>query len=406
MKRMVALLLALVMTCSLCACSGGGSEETTAAAAQTTAAAGTEAEDGTEGGGETQAAQTPSGDPIRIALTAPLTGTSSQYGESFQNSVELACEQWNAKGGVLGRPVEVVVEDTAGDSAQAATVAQKIVSDDSIFAQIGDFSTACCLAAQPIYAGAEMIQLSPTCSAVNFAVGSEWSFECLGTQDVQGEFMAQWAYDNGARKVAVLYLNSDWGISVDEGFAKAFEALGGEIVIEEPYNEGETDFSAALTKLRETDPDALYIACYYNDGAAINIQRQTLGWDIPVYHPGTVYSTDFLSIGGDAVEGVYPNVGFYPDDPTPEAATFITAYNEKYGTDPDYYGACAYVSFNVLMEAIETAGALDSAQVRDALAATADYPGVSGNITFDENGDAIKSYIKLTVKDGAYAVVR
>ena len=403
MKKLIALLLALALVCSLWGCSGSGSGETAAAG---TEAAGAEAEGETEAKEGGEEAQAPSGDPVRIALTAPLTGNSSQYGESFQNSVELACEQWNAKGGVLGRPIEVVVEDTAGDSAQAATVAQKIVSDDTIFAQIGDFSTACCLAAQPIYANAEMIQLSPTCSAVNFAVGSEWSFECLGTQDVQGEFMAQWAYDNGVRKVAILYLNSDWGISVDEGFAKAFEALGGEILIEEPYNDGETDFSAALTKLRETDPDALYIACYYNDGAAINIQRKTLGWDIPVYHPGTVYSTDFLSIGGDAVEGVYTNVGFYPDDPTPEAETFITEYNAKYGVDPDYYGACAYDSFNVLMTAIETAGQLDSAQVRDALAATTDFPGVSGNITFDENGDAIKSYIKLTVKDGAYAVVR
>lgn len=360
-------------------------------------------------GGSTPAdSKNPTADsaPVRIALTAPLTGNLSQYGESFQNTVTLACKQWNEKGGVLGRQIELVIEDTAGDSAQAATVAQKVISDDTIFAQVGDFNTACCLAAQPIYAGAEMIQISPTCSAVNFAVGSEWSFECLGTQDVQGEFMAQWAYDSGSRKVAILYLNSDWGISVDEGFAKAFKALGGEITIEEPYNDGETDFSAALTKLRETGPDALYIACYYNDGAAINIQRQNLGWDIPVYHPGTVYSTDFLSIGGNAVEGVYTNVGFYPDDPTPEAAAFIEEYNALYGADPDYYGACAYDAFNVLMEAIDRAGELDSAKVRDELAATADYEGVSGSITFDKNGDAKKSYIKLTVEDNAYAVVR
>lgn len=343
---------------------------------------------------------------VKIALTAPLTGNMSQYGESFQKSVELACKQWNAKGGVLGRQIELVIEDTAGDSAQAATVAQKIVSDKSIFAEVGDFNTACCLAAQPIYDGAGMLQVSPTCSAVNFAPGSKWSFECLGTQDVQGEFMATWAYENGARTVAVLYLNSDWGISVDKGFAKAFEALGGKIVIEEPYNDGETDFSAALTKLRETNPDALYVACYYNDGAAINIQRTNLGWDIPTYHPGTVYSSDFLGIGGNAVEGVYTNVGFYPDDPTPEAAAFIKEYNELYGANPDYYGACAYDAFNVLMNAISKAGELDSEKVRAALAETSGHEGVSGSITFDQNGDAKKSYIKLTVEDGAYVVVR
>lgn len=373
MKKVIALLLALVLVLGLAACSGKAKSES---------------------------------ETIRIALTAPMTGNLSQYGESFSNSVNLACKQWNDKGGVLGKQIEVVLEDTAGDSAQAATIAQKVVSDKTIFAQVGDFNTACCLAAQPIYDQASMIQISPTCSAVNFAVGSKWSFECLGTQDVQGEFMANWAYENGARKVAVLYLNSDWGISVDNGFADAFKAIGGEIVIEEPYNDGETDFTAALTKLRDTNPDALYIACYYNDGAAINIQRVNLGWDIPVYHPGTVYSSDFLSIGGDAVEGVYTNVGFYPDDPTPEAADFISSYEEQYGTQPDYYGACAYDAFNVLMEAISRTGELDSEKVRDELAKTEGYEGVSGSITFDENGDARKSYIKLTVANGAYEVVR
>ena len=343
---------------------------------------------------------------VRIAVTAPLTGNLSQYGESFKNSVELACKQWNEKGGVLGNEVEAEVFDTAGDSAQAATIAQKITGDGSYFAEVGDFNTACCLAAQPIYDAAGMLQVSPTCSAVNFAVGSKWSFECLGTQDVQGEFMATWAYENGARKVAVLYLNSDWGISVDQGFAKAFIALGGEIVIEEPYNDGETDFSAALTKLRQTEPDALYIACYYNDGAAINIQRETLGWNIPVYHPGTVYSSDFLSIGGTAVEGVLTNVGFYPDDPTPEAADYIEQYTADYGVAPDYYGACAYDAFNVLLTAIEKTGELNSEKVRETLAATEGFEGVSGSITFDENGDAHKTYIKLTVKDNAYEVVR
>ena len=370
MKKAISMVLALVLILSLAACGGAKSEN------------------------------------VRIALTAPMTGNLSQYGESFKNSVDLACKQWNEKGGVLGKQIEIVLEDTAGDSAQAATIAQKIVSNKSIFAQIGDFNTACCLAAQPIYDQAKMLQVSPTCSAVNFAVGSQWSFECLGTQDVQGEFMANWAYDNGARKVAVLYLNSDWGISVDKGFADAFKALGGEIVIEEPYNDGETDFTAALTKLRDTTPDALYVACYYNDGAAINIQRVNLGWDIPVYHPGTVYSSDFLSIGGNAVEGVYTNVGFYPDDPTPAAAGFISEYEKLYGTQPDYYGACAYDAFNVLMEAITRAGELDSEKVRSEMSKTADYEGVSGSITFDANGDAKKSYIKLTVENGAYAVVR
>ncbi|NMA18183.1 MAG: ABC transporter substrate-binding protein [Clostridiaceae bacterium] len=344
-------------------------------------------------------------DKIRIALTAPLTGNQAKYGESFKNTVSLACKQWNDKGGVLGRELELVINDSAGDSAQAASVAQKVVSDSSIFAQVGDFSAPCSMAAQPIYDAAKMIQIAPTCSAVTFARGSKWSFQIVGNQVLQGRFMAQWMFDEGVRKVAMLYLNNDWGVSVKDYVGDIFKELGGEVVLQEPYSDGETDFSAALTKARDANPDALFIASYYNDGAAICIQRANLGWEIPVYNPGTVYSPEFLEIGGSAVEGVLTNVGFFPDDPGPAAATFVEEYKNLYKSDPDYYGACAYDAFNVLVEAIKRAGELDNEKVREEIAAT-DYEGVTGNITFDENGDALKTYIKIIVKDGKFTAYR
>jgi branched-chain amino acid transport system substrate-binding protein len=344
--------------------------------------------------------------PIKIAVNCPLTGNSAEYGISFQRCIDLACKNWNSKGGVLNRKIELVYGDSKADANEAATLAQKVTSDPEIFAQIGDFNSACCMAAQPIYDAAEMIQISPTCSHVNFAPASKWSFECLGTQDVQGKFMAQWTYDMGYKNVAILYLNSDWGVSVRDGYAKAFEALGGKIITTEAYFDGETDFSAVLTKIRDTNPEALYLASYYNDGSAISIQRERLGWDIPVFCAGTVYSPKFIELGGEAVEGILTNVGFFPDDPTPEAKEFIDAYKAEYGSTPDYYGACAYDAFNILMEAIERAGKLDSNAVRDEVAKTANFPGVSGEITFDEHGDATKKYIKLTIENGEFKVVR
>lgn len=344
--------------------------------------------------------------PVKIAVNCPLTGDLGEYGASFKRSIELAQENWNTKGGVLGKQIELVFGDSKAIPQEAATLAQKVTSDKTIFAQIGDFNSACCMAAQPIYLAASMIQLSPTCSHINFAKSSKWSFECLGTQAVQGKFMADWAYDEGHRNIAILHINSDWGISVRDGFSNAFTARGGKIIATEFYFDQERDFTAVLTKLRASKPDAVYLACYYNDGAAINVQRTRLGWDVPVFCAGTVYSPKFLELGGASVNGILTNVGFFPNDPTPEAKVFIDSYTQKYGMGPDYYGACAFDAFNVLMEAIVRAGVLDSNKVRDELAKTSGHVGVSGSITFDENGDAQKSYIKLTIKDGVFTVVK
>lgn len=352
-------------------------------------------------------AETKSGsDPIKIAVSAPLTGDSGEYGVSFKRSVELARDNWNSKGGVLGRQVEVVMGDSKALPQEAATLAQKFTSDKSIFAQIGDFTSSCCMASQPIYDAAEMIQLSPTASHVNFAKSSKWSFEVLGTQDEQGRFMANWAYDQGQRNIAIIYINSDWGISVRDGFTKFFNARGGKVIANEYYFDGERDFTAILTKIRALKPDAIYLGSYYNDGAAINVQRERLGWKVPVYCAGTVYSPKFIELGGSSVEGILTNVGFFPNDPTPEAKMFIDGYLSRHKITPDYYGACAFDAFNILMEAIERAGELDTHKVRDEVAKTTDHKGVTGSVSFDKNGDALKSYIKLTIKDGIFTAIQ
>jgi branched-chain amino acid transport system substrate-binding protein len=196
--------------------------------------------------------------PIKIAVNCPLTGNFGEYGQSFQRALDLVVSQWNSKGGVLNRQIELIYGDSKGDANEAAILAQKVTGDPTIFCQIGDFNSACCMSAQPIYTAAEMIQISPTCSHINFASASKWSFECLGTQVAQGLFMAKWAYDEGHRKIALIFVNSDWGVSVRNAFTDAFEQLGGKIVAEETYFDGESDFTAILTKLRGAQPDALY----------------------------------------------------------------------------------------------------------------------------------------------------
>jgi branched-chain amino acid transport system substrate-binding protein len=163
------------------------------------------------------AAPAPAADPIHIALSAPITGNYAEYGQNFQRSVDLALEWINAAGGVNGRPLAVVVGDSKGDPKEAAALAQKFTSDKRIVASIGDFTSTACMAAQPIYERAGMVQLSPTASHPQFAPGSPFSFGIVGTQAGEGPFMARYAVEKlGKKKIAVLYINNDWGIATKD----------------------------------------------------------------------------------------------------------------------------------------------------------------------------------------------
>ncbi len=350
--------------------------------------------------GQTEAAD----DSIHVALSAPITGDWSEYGVNFQRSVEMAIEAINADGGVLGgRTFRLSVGDTKGNPQESATLAQKWTSDDSIVAQIGAFSSSSSMAAQPIYDAAGMVQLSPTASHADYAKGSPWSFGIVGTQAGEGPFNAAFAYDDlGLRKIAVLHLNNDWGIDTAKYFSEAFESEGGEIVGTEFYFDGESDFTAVLTKLKDSDADGLFIASFYNDGAGINIQRDRLDWDVTVLGPTSLYSPQLISLGGDSVDGLYTATGFFAEDPDPRLRAYVEGFTEKYGDPPNFHAALAYDAMFLLADAIERAGSTDREAIRDALAETSDFPGLAGSITFTERGDANKGYSKLTIANGRF----
>jgi branched-chain amino acid transport system substrate-binding protein len=343
-------------------------------------------------------------DFIYIALTAPITGDYAEYGGNFKKSVEMGMDLINANGGVLGKELRVIIGDSKGDPKESATLAQKFTSDKRIVAEIGDFTSTSCLAAQPIYTDAGMVQLSPTSSHPDFAIGSDFSFGIIGTQAGEGPFMAQMTKELGFKKVAVLYINNDWGIVTDKYYSGAIEAHGIEVVGRDFYFDGEKDFTAVLTKLKATKPDMLFIASMYNDGALINKQREKLGWDIPVLGPGSLYSPKLVELGGESVEGLYTNVVFHPASPKPEVQAFVTEFEKRYSATPNMFAAVAFDAINILADAIERAGSTDRGAIRDAVAATKNFPSVTGAITFTEVGDVMKEYTRVQVQNGEFAV--
>lgn len=342
-------------------------------------------------------------EPIYIALSAPITGNFAEYGINFKRSIELGVGQINAAGGINGRPIELIIGDSKGVPKESATLAQKFTSDSRIVAQIGDFTSTCSMAAQPIYHKVGMVQLTPTSTHPDFAPGSPYSFSIAGKQTEEGPFMARFAVETLQKKrIAFMYLNNDWGIAMRDHFVKTAERLGAEIVAEEAYFDGTNDFTAILTKFQALKPDLLYLASMYNDGALISNQRQKLGWnDVTVMGAGSLYSPKFIELGGNAVENVYTSCVFFPGEPRPEVQQFVKGFEEAYQQTPNVFAAVAYDSINLLVHAIQEAGT-DRKAIRDALAQVKDFPGVTGKITFSEAGDVVKEYRKMIVKDGKF----
>jgi branched-chain amino acid transport system substrate-binding protein len=340
---------------------------------------------------------------IHIALTAPITGDYAEYGVNFKRSVEMGIEEINAKGGVLGRKFVLSVGDSKGDPKESATLAQKWTSDSSILAQIGDFTSTCCMASQPIYNRAGMIQLSPTASHTKFAPGSKWSFSIVGTQAYEQPVMAALAVDRLKLKtMAVLYINNDWGVDTQKFFKENYEKRGGRIVATESFFQGEKDFNAVLTKLKQAKPDALFLATMYNDAALVSQQREKMGWKLPVLGPSSLYSTQLVQLGGSSVNGLYTDVSFFAKDPDPRIKAYVTSFQQKYGAIPNFHAALAYDSIYILAEAIKRAGSVDRNAVRNALAGIKDFKALTGSISFTPDRDAIKTYKIVQVVNGDF----
>ena len=346
-----------------------------------------------------------SGEPIQIALSGPLTGNFAEYGQNWQKAISLGVDWINAAGGVNGRPIAVIYGDSKSDPKEAAALAQKYTADSRLVAEIGDFSSTACMAAQPIYDRAGMVQLSPTASHPDFAPGSVWSFGIIGTQAGEGPFMARYAVQLlGKKRLAILNINNDWGIATRDYFVKAAKEMGAEILGVETYFETEKDFTAVLTKLRGLKPELLYVPSFYNEMALMSKQREKLGWtDVAMMGPGSLFSPKLLEIGGSAVEGLYTSAVFFPGDPRPDVQKFVKGFEAKYQSTPNMFAAVAFDSINLLADTIRKVGT-DRKAIRDELAKTKDWPGITGKITFTERRDVYKDYRHLVVKNGRFAL--
>jgi branched-chain amino acid transport system substrate-binding protein len=346
-------------------------------------------------------------DTIKIGLIQPLTGSVAYNGTTDVNGSKLAAEERNAKGGVLGKQVELVIEDGACKPAQSVNAAEKLIQRDKVVALSGAFCSSATLAVMPVAANYKMPLVTGVSSAADLTEkGNRWFFRATETDALLAKSFAKVLYEEmKLRKVAYIGVNDDWGRGGVEQFEKQMTALGAKTVMKEYFDHGTTDFYTILTKLRASGADGVFVAAETQDGSILVKQKAEFGLETRVFGVGSWATADFLKLTGAASNGIYAAVPYAATMTTPKNKGFVEAYEAKYGEMPGKYSAAGYNATNIIMDAVERAGSTDPAKIRDAIAAT-DYEGPNGKFRFDEKGQARGfSIVLVQLQDGVPNVV-
>lgn len=345
-------------------------------------------------------------DKIKIAFAGPLTGDMSVDGIDARNGCELAIKKINEDGGINGKTVELVEYDDKGDTKEAATVASRICQDSDIYATIGHYNSGCTLAAAPIYEKGQMTTVSYASSANAVSDAGDYIFRSCNSDDVSAGKCAEMAVKLGYEKLAVIYENDDYGVGLAESFTQYAEESGAEIVSNNAYLLGETkDFTSILTKIRESGAEMIFIAGLYTEAAMIMKQEAQVGMDIPCIGSEALYSDGIIELGGEAVEGMYTTAGFSVESTEDYIQEFIADFNDEYGENPGTCATCAYDAVMAVAEAMKNTQELTRENIKNEMYNIEDLQGVSGKITFDENGDVHKDYLTVMIKDGKFTLM-
>jgi branched-chain amino acid transport system substrate-binding protein len=346
----------------------------------------------------------PDAQGIKIGFYGALTGPTATFALSGKNGTLLAVEQINAAGGVLGKPIVLLAEDDRGEASEAASVVSKLITRDHVVALIGEQASSRTLAAAPVAQSYGVPMISPTSTNVEVTKKGDYIFRACFIDPYQGRVLAVFARDNLKASTAALLVDvrSDYSVGLAEAFRSDFESRGGRIVHELKYSEGDSDFSAQLTAIRPSKVDVIVVPGYYTDAGLIARQARSLGLAATLLGADGWDSPKLVEIGGQAMEGAYFSNHYSVDDPSPAVRAFVEAYKARYGAEPDSIAASSYDATRLLADAITRAGSTEGKRIRDALASTRDFPGVTGAITMDADRNPIKPAVVLKVEGGRF----
>jgi len=338
---------------------------------------------------------------IRLGHFASMTGDTASFGQSTDQGIRLAIDEINSSGGVLGRKLELVTEDDRSITEEARSAAQKLIQRDGVVALLGEVASSRSMAAAPEAQRAGVPMVSPASTNVKVTEIGDYVFRTCFIDPFQGAVMARFAWnDLGARRVAILFdFKQDYSVGLAEAFRETFAELGGEIVADERYTSGDIEFRAQLTTIRAANPDAVFVPGYYTELGLIAKQARELGLAVPLLGGDGWDSEKTLEIGGAAVEGYYFSTHYSAESDDPRVQSFVLQFKEKYGGVPDAMAALGYDAAKLLADALARAGGTDGPAVRDALAATRDFGGVTGRITIDPKRNAHKDAVVMKIEN-------
>ena len=341
---------------------------------------------------------------IVVGHVASMTGDTATFGRSADQGMRMAIAEINTAGGVLGKPIELVTEDDRSLTEEARTAAQKLLQRDQVVALLGEVASSRSLAAAPEAQRARVPMISPGSTNPKVTEVGDYIFRACFIDPFQGAVMARFAVDDlHAKRVAILFdFKQDYSVGLADYFRATARKLGAEIVADERYTSGDIEFRAQLTTIRAAKPDAIFVPGYYTELGLIAKQARELDIDVPLLGGDGWDSEKTIEIGGDAVEGYFFSTHYAADSDSPRVQAFVTEFTKRYGATPDAMAALGYDAARILADALGRAGGSDGPALRDAIAATKDFDGVTGKISMDEQRNARKDAVVLKIEGGKF----
>lgn len=351
---------------------------------------------GTSGGGS-------AGDEILIGEYGSMSGPEATFGQSTHNGIMLALDEVNAAGGVKGRKVRIQTEDDQSKPEEAANAVSKLISQNQVVAVLGEVASSNSLAAAPICQSNKVPMITPSSTNPKVTEVGDYIFRVCYIDPYQGEALAMFvANDLKMTRAAILRdVKSDYSVGLAEFFKRKFTSLGGQIVVDSSYAKGDSDFRSQLTTIRAANPQVLFVPGYYTDIGQIAQQARDLGMKQPLVGGDGWESPKLLEIGGKALEGSFYSNHYHADDPDPAVRNFVEKYRQRFGQKPDSLAALGYDAMKILADAMGRAADLKGESIRNEIAKTANFAGVTGNITIGaDRNPQNKKLVVLEIKNG------
>ncbi|SNX53068.1 ABC transporter substrate-binding protein [Thermoanaerobacterium sp. RBIITD] len=350
-----------------------------------------------------------SSNTINIGVNFELTGNQAAYGTSSMNGVNLAVEEANNNGGILGKKIQIIKADNKSDAGEATNATTKLVNQNKVVGIIGTSASTTSLGMVPVVTDAKIPMIATTATNPSVTVDPKtnkvrkYVFRACFIDPFQGKANADFAYNTLKAKNAVIYIDdkSDFSKGLAKVFEENFVKLGGKVLDKEAYVQGDNDFKATLTRLKGFNPDVIFLPGHYAEVGKIIKQAREMGINTPILGGDGWDSPDLVKIAGPSnMNNAYMSNHFIPSDNDPNVQNFVKKYKDKYGSLPDAKAVLAYDATNILFAAIKQANSTKSDDIVKALENLKNFTGVTGAIKFDNNHNPIKSAVIVEFKDG------